>query len=52
MSKVKQIIRLKENGVGLRAISKSMGISRNTVKKYLQLIEDKGYTFEDLLTKQ
>ncbi|HYN44851.1 MAG TPA: IS21 family transposase [Candidatus Limnocylindrales bacterium] len=52
MSKVKQIIRLKENGVGLRAISKSMGISRNTVKKYLQLIEDKGYTFEALLTKQ
>ena len=30
MSKVKQIIRLKENGVGLRTISRSVGVSRNT----------------------
>lgn len=51
MSKVKQIIRLKENGVGLRTISRSLGISRNTVKKYLQQIETKGYLFKDLLAK-
>ena len=51
MSKVKQIIKLKENGVGLRTISRSLGVSRNTVKKYLQQIEVKGYSFKDLLTK-
>lgn len=51
MSKVKQIIRLIENGVGLRTISRSLGVSRNTVKKYLQQIEVKGYLFKDLLTK-
>jgi transposase len=51
MSKVKQIIRLKENGVGLRTISRSVGVSRNTVKKYLQQIEVKGYSLKDLLTK-
>ena len=52
MSKVKQIIRLKENGVGLRTISRSVGVSRNTVKKYLQLIEVKGYQTKELLTKE
>ena len=41
MSKVKQIIRLRENGVALQTISRSLGISRNTVKKYLRLIEIK-----------
>jgi len=51
MSKVKQIIRLKENGVGLRTISRSLGVSRNTVKRYLQQIKAKGYSFKDLLTK-
>ena len=51
MSKVKQIIRLIENGVGLRTISRSLGVSRNTVKKYLQQIEAEGHSFKDLLTK-
>ena len=51
MSKVKQIIRLKDNGVAIRNISRSVGVSRNTVKKYLQLIEVKGYPFRELLTK-
>jgi transposase len=52
MSKVKQIIRLKENGVALQTISKSLGISRNTVKKYLRLIEAKNYPIQGLLAKE
>jgi transposase len=52
MSKVKQIIRMKENGIGLRTIGRSVGVSRNTVKKYLQLIEVKGYSFKELLNKE
>lgn len=49
MSKVKQIIRLKENGVGIRTISRSLEISRNTVKKYVQQIEVRGYSSKELL---
>lgn len=52
MSKVKQIIRLRENGIALQTISRSLGISRNTVKKYLRLIEVKGYPIQDLLGKE
>ncbi len=52
MSKVKQIIRLRKNGVALQTIAKGVGISRNTVKKYLKLIEVKGYSFEELLSKE
>ena len=52
MSKVKQIIRLKENGVALQTIARSVGISRNTVKKYLKLIKAKGYPNHELLTKE
>lgn len=42
MSKLKQIIRLREGGVALQTIAKAAGISRNTVKKYLRLIEVRG----------
>lgn len=52
MSKVKQIIRLKERGVALQTIAKGVGISRNTVKKYLRLIEIKGYSHQDLLDQE
>lgn len=51
MSKVKQIIRLRENGTPLQTIAKGVGISRNTVKKYLRLIKIKGYSNEELLEK-
>lgn len=52
MSKLKQIIRLRKNGVALQTISKGVGISRNTVKKYLRLIEVKGYNYQELLEKE
>lgn len=51
MSNLKQIIRHRDNGMALQTISKILGISRNTVKKYLQLIDSKGLTYEQLLTK-
>jgi len=49
MSKLKQIIRLRKNGLSLSATSEAVGLARNTVKKYLRLIEVKGLNQEDLL---
>lgn len=49
MSKVKQVIRLRSNGVALQTIAKAVGISRNTVKKYLRLIEVKKLDCDELL---
>jgi len=49
MSKLKQIIRLRGNGVSLQRISKGVGISSDTVKKYLKLIEVKGLDHDELL---
>jgi len=49
MSKLKQIIRLRGDGVALQAIAKAVDISRNTVKKYLRLIEVRKLRPEDLL---
>ena len=51
MSKVKQIIRLREKGIALQTIARSVGVSRNTVKKYLRLIKEKGYSFQELLSQ-
>jgi response regulator of citrate/malate metabolism len=42
MSKLKQIIRLRRDRVPLQTIAKAVDTSRNTVKKYLRLIEVKG----------
>ena len=52
MSKVKQILRLKSDGAGLQTIAKAVGISRNTVKKYVRLVEVKGYKIAELLDKE
>jgi transposase len=49
MSKLKHIVRLRSNGVPLQTIAKASGLSRNTVKKYLRLIEVKKLGHEDLL---
>ncbi len=49
MIKLKQIIRLRSNEVPLQAISRAVGVSRNTVKKYLQLIQVRSYSFDELL---
>src|SRR4051812_40143408 len=49
MSILKQIIRLRSNGVALQTIAKAVNTSRNTVKKYLRLIEVKGLSYDELL---
>lgn len=49
MSKLKQVVRLRSNGVALQAIAKAVALSRNTVKKYLRLIEVKGLDSAELL---
>jgi len=49
MSKLKQIIRLRNEGVALQTIARAVSISRNTVKKYLRLIEVKGLDSASLL---
>jgi transposase len=49
MSKLKQIIRLRNEGVALQTIARAVSISRNTVKKYLRLIEVKGLDTASLL---
>jgi transposase len=51
MSNLKQIIRHRDNGMALQTISKTLGISRNTVKKYLQLVDSKALTYGELLIK-
>ena len=40
MSQIKQIIRLHQQGIGKKAIARQLGISKNTVKAYLQKIEE------------
>lgn len=50
MSKIKQIIRLRQGGMGLQPIAHAVGASRNTVKKYLRLIEARAYATEELLS--
>jgi transposase len=52
MSIVKQILRLRSNGVPLQTIAKAVKISRNTVKKYLCLIEGKKLRMEQLLVME
>lgn len=49
MSKFKQILLQRSNGISLQTISKTLDISRNTVKKYLRLIEVRGYDPAELL---
>lgn len=49
MSKIKQVIRLRETGVSLQRIGKSLSISRNTVKKYLRLLEAKQLSYNAAL---
>ena len=41
MSTLKQILLHRRNGTGLQTISKMLGIARNTVKKYLQIIDSR-----------
>ncbi|MEO6734395.1 MAG: helix-turn-helix domain-containing protein, partial [Ferruginibacter sp.] len=39
MEQLKQILQLKNDGIGIREIARRIGISRNSVRKYLSLLD-------------
>ncbi len=49
MSKIKQIIRFKKQGVSISKIVEITGISRNTVKKYLRVFKVGKMKYDDVL---
>lgn len=49
MQTLRQILRLRSQGKGIRNISGLLGVSRNTVKKYLFNLEASGLVFEQAL---
>ncbi len=48
MRKIKQLYRLYTQGISKRKISKQLGISRNTVRKYLELLVKSKLTSEEI----
>lgn len=46
---LKQIIRLKSEGLSNRLVAKSLGVTRKAVYKYVHRIEQKGLQYDDLL---
>ena len=49
MQKTRQVLRLRSQGKGLKAISSLVGIARNTVKKYLSRLSESGLDLEAAL---
>lgn len=49
MSQIKQLLRLHQQGGGKKHIARTLGISRNTVKTYLDKITAAGLEIDDLL---
>ncbi|MGQ1889975.1 helix-turn-helix domain-containing protein [Thermophagus sp. OGC60D27] len=49
MSQIKQLLHLHQQGKGKKQIARILGISKNTVKSYLQKIEDSSLHIPDLL---
>jgi transposase len=52
MSTLKQIIRLKEQGKSIKQIVRVCGTSRNTVRKYIALIEQTSFSISELLAME
>ena len=50
MSQIKQLIRLHQQGLGKKTIARQLGMSKNTVKAYLQKIETGELAAESLLS--
>ncbi len=50
MSIVKQILKLQQDGKGIKFISRTLSISKNTVKSYLQKIQSGQYDPQDLMS--
>lgn len=51
ISMVKQLLRLHQQGTGIKAISRMLGISKNTVKKYLHQVQEQRLDITTLLAK-
>jgi transposase len=49
MSQIKQILRLHSHGTSIKAISRSLSVSKNTVRKYISLQQASNRSIEDLL---
>ena len=49
MIKLKQVFLQRSHGISLEAISRNVGCSRNTVKKYIRLAEEKGLAIDKLI---
>lgn len=49
MDTLRQILRMRKMGISKRSIPRRMGVSRNTVKKYLALFEASGHSLEQLM---
>ena len=50
MSQIKQMIRLHRQGYAIKAIARSLGISKNTVKSYLFKIGEAKLDMDELLS--
>ena len=50
MTKIKQILRSYAQGKGTKSISSTMGVSRNTVKKYLRDFQQLSISYEEALS--
>ena len=48
MLHLKQLLRLYTQGLSKVKISKQLGLSRNTVKKYISLFQEHRFTYEEL----
>lgn len=50
MNKIRQVLRCYAFGSGIRSISSMLNMSRNTVKKYLQVYQKSGLSLEVILS--
>jgi transposase/ribosomal protein S19 len=51
MEQIKQVLQLKKEGVAIREIVRRVGISRNSVRGYLRVLEGKDHTSEKALAE-
>lgn len=49
MQRMRQVLRLRSQGKGIKTIGSLLGVSRNTVKKYLTRLEESGQSIESAL---
>ncbi|TVQ87116.1 MAG: IS21 family transposase, partial [Bacteroidetes bacterium] len=50
MSQIKQLIRLHQGGAGKKTIASNLGLSKNTVKAYINKLESLKLDFNELMS--